>query len=247
MKSNKSLLILLPVLIVLAGAYFYEDLQNQFPETKTITNEGKFVPTSEGQVRVNSRNEAHVPPPRIMSAPDYSDLLTAAKLIKQAAEPDEMKEFLKANKTSSIRVERIKSNFWQLKSKTNEYRLAAAESDTKREKLINGEVADEDVSEIKVVDSQYGRGRPVTYETQRMLSDIGGDSRSASSSESSVEIYVTGINSNLRTVDLSVKGREFRRVSEGQYFANYKLKSVDWGSKCVSILNDSTELNRCFN
>ena len=227
------------------GYMMFEPEIKRLISGKTAKAQSTFTPkrvervmTSQGEVEVNAKNEAHVPPPRPVRAPDYNQVVAQAKLMAQAADQKEMRSFLNARNSGSIRGERISEQYWSARVGALTKELEAERLERTLTNERNG-----------VVES----GGPSTASNGMLKPSVSGEYKpsatildagiSAKPTERSV--FVDSFNERTKKVSFTVDGVKYPRVKVGQRFAGFKLESIDGTARCVN-LTGTAKKTVCF-
>jgi hypothetical protein len=233
-------LVLAALAIAIIGLLFEAEIRNYFKDD-TQQNYQKEVSTSHGVLKVNKKNEAHVPPPRYLESPDYNHIVTTAKLLKQAADQDEMQSFVLAKESSSFRVERLKMQFWEAKSSRLEKEVEAEKSIAELERIKLGD----DTPQNVVAQSEE---RNIINTSP--ISDVHSnrDALIAALKKDVSPFYLTAVNKRDKSVSVVYNGAAPRKVRVGQQIQGYRVDKIDFNSQCALLVHNTQDeqYEECF-
>lgn len=253
--STKKVINLAIIALTFSGiAYLQKDVILEFYESNFGSDENSnasvsqrsnlgCVSTEHGCLPVNKDNVAKVPPPRVLSAPSYNTIISSAKLVTQAVDPEEMQAFLNSKTITSLRSESIKSQYWLKRKETLENQFEATQLQKNLEKLSFG---DDKAQSVVIQNNQSIQ----SHRSEPQIADLSNHNNiDVSKKTGSVDrptIRVVGINERIETVAAIINGKYEKRFSPGDVFNGIALVDVNYKKMCATFEYNNKQQKECF-
>ena len=186
---------------------------------------------------INSQSQFANAPKRFSQAPDYNDGFMAAKIIKQAIDPEEAKHFV--NLKMSERNLQLQNNIASLQAQIAENLASKAESENKMNSVGSGNEVNSSID--------YEQG---SYKTIDGVVSYGADGQVQNAPALENAIRLVGWSNG--KISASLNGDEYAsKIRENQVlWGRYKVTGIDDDLQCIQLkdMNKKRDIpNVCYN
>ncbi len=252
--SNIQSIFVLLLLGLIPGYLFFGEAIGQWVDTnwteKTDANSEKNQQTGNNRVEIKGNVRTtyiEKVPPRFVAAPDINDVVTMAKIRKQAIDPAATQQWLQSNQ--SLQGLRVQMEVAKLNAERAGYMAKQAKSEAEIRELkpkpddLEGQL----LSMLSNESSQDGSNKTDIFNPE--TNTINGIDDKYSLMDIRIKGYSSKTAFQFSSVTLQLGNEIFRDVTKGQNIANrFHLKSFDDARHCVVITNKQKEtINACYN